>query len=345
MEINSAYDTPENIFRFNCIYDYIYFIRTFFLYYNENDQIKEDLFKYFLTGNISVFNLSNSNSNRLTKEILKKLYKSNKNKLLQGSSERNLFGGAPKKILSLIVPNRNNENSSLGKTPRSNNENSSLGKTPRSNRLNFSASFLSLKNTPPQSGENLFKEENLFLNKYSTNVFKTNNHHFRSISTSGQQSNMMISPDNKFYFKKYSSKQPAQTKKHLENECRVYTYLRDISPDFLENCTCFVNCFKNGILLKNGGSSLEEMLKKKTFIFNKEFFNQFFFKLYSLHQLLVTLGDFHVGNVVGYYEIRFIDLGHADIHPPGVYDDDFLKMIHQAFSGLFFALCAKYNIN
>ena len=35
--LNRAYDTPEKIFKSECIYDYIYFIRSFFSYYNEND--------------------------------------------------------------------------------------------------------------------------------------------------------------------------------------------------------------------------------------------------------------------------------------------------------------------
>jgi hypothetical protein len=274
------------------------------------------------------------------------LYKSNGNKLLQTHNERNLFaGGAPKSLgLSVITrsDNENNENS----TPRSNSRNN-VSKTPRSNNTTIgllNASLLSLQNTPPRPAVNLFNQQNLNLpNQNYKNVFKTND--FKIIFTAGKQSNMMVSPDNEFYFKKFSSKQPAQTKKHLENECRVYAYLRNKNLEFLKNCTCFENCFKNGILLRNGGSSLEEMLKQKNFRFDKKYFYQFFSKLYLLHRLLVTFNDLHIGNVVGYSDIRFIDLGLAKIHPPEVFDDNFLQMIHGAFSRLFFALCAKYNIN
>jgi tRNA A-37 threonylcarbamoyl transferase component Bud32 len=144
--------------------------------------------------------------------------------------------------------------------------------------------------------------------------------------------------------KKYSSKQPAQTKKNLENECRVYAYLRNTSPEFLENCTCFVNCFTDGILLKNGGNSLEQMLKENTFTFSIVYFQQFFNKLHELHKLLVTHNDLHVGNVVGVFDVRFIDFGLANIHPQQVFDEEFLEMIRLAFSGIFFALCSKYGI-
>jgi hypothetical protein len=342
--LNSAYNTPEKNFKSECIFDYIYFIRTFFSYSNNEKDIKEDLYKYFNNGNISVFNLNNSNSNRKIKNNLEKLYKSNGNKLLQSHNERNLFaGGAPKPLGLSVITRNDNENS----TPRSNSRNNNVLNTPRSNSRNnvlLNTSFLSLQNTPPRPAVNLFNQQNLNLpNQNSKNVFKTND--FKIIFTAGKQSNMMVSSDNEFYFKKYSSKQPAQTKKHLENECRVYAYLRDTNLEFLKNCTCFVNCFKNGILLRNGGSSLEEMLKQKNFIFNKKYFDQFFSKLYLLHRLLVTFNDLHIGNVVGYSDIRFIDLGLAKIHPPEVFDDNFLQMIHVAFSGLFFALCAKYNIN
>ena len=254
---NKAYDSPEKIFRGACIYDYIYFIKSFFNYYKKGiyyKRIKDDLFSYFTSGNPNVFNLSNSNTN--TKQRLANLYKSNKNRLLQGNNT--FSGGGPKKPpVLMITKNDNSDNSNTNlrlsvNTPRSN-SNTNLGlsaKTPRSN-INLSASFLSLQNTPPpRPTQNLFKNQTLNLsNQYSKESFNKKN--FTNISSAGKQSNMMVSEDKKFYFKKYSSRQPAQTKKNLENECRVYAYLREKNLVFLENCTCFVNCFTDGILLIN----------------------------------------------------------------------------------------------
>jgi hypothetical protein len=353
---NKAYDSPEKIFRGACIYDYIFFIESFFFYYENGiyyKQIKDDLFTYFTTGNISVFKLSNSNTN--TNQRLKNLYESNKNRLLQGNNAFSGGGPKPKRPpgLSMITINKNSVNSNINlglsaKTPRSYN-NTNLGlsaKTPRSynnTNLGLSASFLSLQNTPPRPPQNLFNQENLNLgNEYSKSVFNT--HDFRNISTSGKQSNMMVNSDNEFYFKKFSSKQPAQTKRNLENECRVYAYLRKTSPEFIEDSTCFVNCYRNGILLRNGGSSLKEMLKSGTFRFIKQYFDIFFLILFQLHKLLVTHNDLHVGNVVGVSDIRLIDFGLANIHPQQVFDEEFLEMIRLAFSGIFFALCSKYGI-
>ena len=166
---NKAYDSPEKIFRGACIYDYIYFIKSFFNYYEEGKyykQINGDLFSYFTSGNPNVFNLSNTNTNTNTKQRLANLYKSNKNRLLQGDNA--FSGGAPKKPPGLSVITKNdssgNSNTDLGlsaKTPRSN-SNTNLGlspKTPRSN-INLSASFLSLQNTPPPlPTQNLFKNQ------------------------------------------------------------------------------------------------------------------------------------------------------------------------------------------
>jgi hypothetical protein len=293
------------------------------------------------------------------------LFKSNSIRLLQGDNAYNaLFGGAPKKIpprlsLRVITENdssaktpRSNSNTNFRlpvKTPRSNSNNTNLelsAKTPRSNsnkNLGLSASFLSLQSTPPPPTQNLFENQNLNLsNQYSKESFNKKN--FINISSAGKQSNMMVSSDKNYYFKKYSSKDPAQTKKNLENECRVYAYLGGKNLVFLANCTCFVNCFTNGILLKNGGNSLEQMLNENTFTFSEDYFKQFFYKLHELHKLLVTHNDLHVGNVVGYVNVLFIDFGLATIYPLEVLDENFLQLIYDAFSGLFFALCTKYEI-
>lgn len=341
---SKVYDTPEKIFRGACIYDYIYFIESFFFYYKEGiyyKQIKDDLFKYFNTGKIDHIQ---NNLNQLTKQKLKNLYNLNSNKLLQGNST--FLGGAPRKPfgLTINVNSSSNSSSNSSKTNRSFIVNENQG-SPKSQRSNFglNASFLSLQNTPPRP-VNLFENPNLNLPKqYFKQVFSNKN--YTNIKSNGKQSNMMVSPDNNFYFKKYSSKQPAQTKRNLENECIVYAYLRENEQQFLENSTCFVNCYTNGILLRNGGKSLELMLKENTFTFKEEYFQQFFYKLHKLHKLLVTHNDLHVGNVVGESNIRFVDFGLATIHPPQVFNADFLQTIHDAFIGLFFALCRKYKIH
>lgn len=157
------------------------------------------------------------------------MYRSNKNRLLQGNNA--LSGGAPKKYPGLSVITKN---VSSVKTSRSNsNINLELSAKKTRSNINLSASFLSLQNTPPpHPTQNLFENTNLNLpNQYSKISFNKKN--FKNKFSTGKQSNMMVSLDNTFYFKKYSSKQPTQTKKNLENECRVYAYLRNTSPEFL----------------------------------------------------------------------------------------------------------------
>ena len=195
----------------------IYFIKSFFNYYEKGiyyKRINDDLFSYFTSGNPNVFNLSNTNTNSKIRNKLKNLFKSNSNRLLQGDNA--LSGRALKQKkppgLSVITENtpRSNSNTNLG------NSNTNLGlsaKTSRSN-INLSASFLSLQSTPPpRPTQNLFENQNLNLsNQYSKESFNKKKN-FRNISSAGKQSNMMVSSDNNFYFKKYSSRQPAQTKK------------------------------------------------------------------------------------------------------------------------------------
>jgi hypothetical protein len=263
--IHEAFGTPEKKFKGACIYDYTYFIKSFFHYYNggvNNEKIKKDLLNYFIYGKIDNFE---NFLNNTTKNNLKKLFNSNKIRLLQGNKE--LWGGAP---------------------------------------INFNSSL------------------------------------FIPIKSNGKQSNMMISPKKSLYFKKFSVKQSEETKKNLENECEVYSYLREKDQKFIENSTFFVECYENGILLKNGGNSLKKMLKANTFYFVKDYFDQFFLKLYQLHNLLVTHNDLHVGNVVGSDIAHFIDFGLAEIHPVEVLDLNFLRKIYNAFSGLFLALFNKY---
>jgi hypothetical protein len=176
------------------VYDYTYFIKSFFNYYEKGIyyiRIKDDLISYFTSGNPNFFNLSNTN----TEKKLANLYKSNKNRLLQG--DNTFSGGAPKKKLaglSVITKNdssvSSNTNLGLSAKTHGNNSNTNLG---------LSASFLSLQNTPPRPTQNLFNQENLNLeNQYSKSVFQING--FKNISTSGKQSNMMVSSDNQLYF-------------------------------------------------------------------------------------------------------------------------------------------------
>jgi len=126
-------------------------------------------------------------------------------------------------------------------------------------------------------------------------------------NTSGAMSSILVSPNGSQLFKQTKS----GYKKHHLNECQVYNLLQEISPQYIDERTCFIRCYKNGILLRYGGISLYQMIKEKN-IPNMNWFKQLFKNIKLLHLAGVAHNDLHCKNIVG-DKALLIDFGLARI--------------------------------
>ena len=318
-------------FRQKCIFDYTFFIATFFRLLDSPNKRKysSDAIKFIM--NYLYFKkieedlpLSNINRNNL-----QSLLTSYGGDLLTGQYfYLEKAGGAPKKsLLSVNLTGISHNNEITNRNRRSPNSNTST-------------IVLGSKNSSLSS--------NSFELRYP-NTFNNTNYDSFNEST-GVQSTMKVNTKNNpsYYFKTIDSKNPAGSLNALKNECKIFEYLNQKNQSFLDNCTCFFKCFKNGILLRNGGIVLSSQLQSKTFVFNeqniKNLFN-FFSILLELHKLLITHNDLKVDNIVGFdrNNVRIIDFGQSEIHLEEYYDESFFNHINRVFKVIFFALLRKYG--
>ena len=171
---------------------------------------------------------------------------------------------------------------------------------------------------------------------------------FRNIRTAGEQSNMMVSSNGNFFFKAFSALDLLK-KRQFENECRVYLYLQKKNPVFIRNSTCLVACYSDGILLRNRGISLEQLLKSRQQL-NLEILRQnllqFFPKVLELHCSGVSHNDLHCHNVVGFdksNDVRLIDFGLAKTCRDTI-NTGFLRRLNIVFAKIFFSFAKKYKL-
>jgi hypothetical protein len=174
-----------------------------------------------------------------------------------------------------------------------------------------------------------FVEEEYYTNKLNefTNQFQQKPKN----NTSGTMSSILVSPDGKYLFKQTKS----GYKKYHSNECQVYNFLQKELSKFVEERTLFVRCYKNGILLRNGGISLYQMIKEKT-IPNIKWFEKLFDNIKILHLLGVVHNDLNCKNIVGDHAF-LIDFGLARISKTYIDEDIvyFLNFIDEFFFNLF----------
>lgn len=259
-----------------CIYDYTFFIASFFRFLDTQENKKYSLdasrfiINYLQGKKIEDLPLNNANKN-----ILNSFAKSNHRSFLSGqyfSIEK--AGGAPKRKLLPLFINLDGISSHADETLSSKNQGIILNKN-----SNFSTRKVGKFNT------NLFNlrtfKNNAKLLDYP-NIFKNNNY-FSFKQSTGVQSTMKVNRKNnpEFYFKKIDSNKPNGSHRALTNECSIFSYLLEKNNIFLTNNTCFIKCYRNGILLKNGGSVLSSQLESNTFKFNEQDIKnlQNFFKL------------------------------------------------------------------
>jgi len=363
---NSNQNLDLDSFEVKCINDYVHFILSFYfsaLDENGYEEIRDFLLNYFMEGNFDEF-LNVTNQENLQSKLKKinkmeELLRSRKSPRQRKNSMSTLEMGPKNGVASLQFKNHQLnfdansgfENTSFAATRKKKGKNMGLqlfhfnGNSAAENRENniFSSSqTTSFQGSSGNFNGNLFVnfEE---LNFDSTSKFPKFNElsKFKPLKTSGQQSNMMVSNNGTRFFKKPKR----NNKKQFENECRIYRYLGTIEPPkFLKNCTCFVECFSDGILLSNGGLSLQYILKNREPL-QRGNFDQLFDKVLELHCCAVTHNDLHCGNVVGFDmdDVRFIDFGLAKISKDKI-RIEFLKRINRIFRGLFFSLSARFNL-
>ena len=164
-------------------------------------------------------------------------------------------------------------------------------------------------------------------------------------NTSGSMSNILVSPDRTQLFKQLKT----GYKKYHSNECKVYNLLKqELSTESIDDLICFIQCYKNGILLRYGGISLYQMIKDKK-VPNKEWFIILFDKINLIHLVGVAHNDLHCKNIVGdgeRKEISFlIDFGLAKICDTDIDVDtgDFLEFIESFFFKFLFIFSSNIN--
>jgi hypothetical protein len=328
-------------FYVKCINDYVHFILSFYyltLSEAQYQEVKDILFEYFLEGKFEGALFSSP-------EILRNFYNRNGNKLEKTNKMEALM--ITNKMRALVEESRKRNLSKSSST----NENvpdpnspklTLLEKRQLKAKLEKEALYANVvghrndSSSPPPT--KLLRQGFGPFNRLSN---------FRKIKTSGQQSNMMVSSNGTEFFKTLKS-QKLSKRKQFENECSVYEHLKKANPSFLQNSTCFVECYSDGILLKNGGLSLHELFQEPSSVNPEQLrFNllNFFPKLLQLQLCGVSHDDLHCGNVVGFDrgDLRFIDFGLAKTcqeSPNG----DFLERLNKVFIEIFFSFARNYGL-
>jgi hypothetical protein len=331
----------ERSFFVKCINDYVHFITSFYnlmLSTEQSKEVKDILYIYFVEGKFEHDLFSSP-------EILKNFFNRNGNKLKEINRLQSLFitnrmqaeVEQPTKKRSSNSSSTNNNDSERSPPERSIFQRRLRGRPALSSIVSYNNND-NLSPVPTTLIDNSYRKFNQLSN-------------FTNIKTSGQQSNMMVSSNGNFFFKTLKSWDLSK-RRQFKNECRIYRHLQERKPLFLKNSTCFVECYSDGILLKNGGLSLYHLLKikkKKSNTFNSKQLNpilqQFFSKVLELQLSGVTHNDLHCDNVVGFdrHDLRFIDFGLAKTCEV-VLNMDFLVRLNKVFEEIFFYFARRYQL-
>jgi len=356
---NNNQNLDLDSFEVKCINDYVHFLLSFYhtlLTPEQYLELKDILYEYIEKGNFAI-TLSNNSTN------LRNFFNTNGNtkfKKIPMLQEFHKKEKSPKRFASVLsITPKSSGHKRLALSLNSNNSLSSPFGNLKLNTVNENEERTS------SFAEKMAKRKT---QKYSVSVDVHSNleklsppptkllrvlpsfnrkQNFVSIKTSGQQSNMMVSSNGHEFFK--ASLLNGPKKRQMENECRVYLHLEQVNPIFLRDSTCFLGCYSDGILLRNGGLSLMQLLKEpQKVVFPNLLGNlqqQFFPKLLELHCSGVSHNDLHCENIVGFdkNDIRFIDFGLAKSCQSGV-NIDFLTRLNRVFEKIFFAFARKYRL-
>jgi hypothetical protein len=343
MNNSSQSELDLGYFYVKCINDYVHFILSFYYLTLSEDQYKEVkniLYTYFLEGKFDVALFSSP------PQILKNFHNTYGNKLsainkmeslMINNKMKALVDKSKKRNLSNFFPT--NENGPDPNSPKL----TLLQK--RQLKAQLASPALKWNVVEGKQNDNSSPQPTKLLRQDFGPFNRLSN--FREIKTSGQQSNMMVSANGNLFFKTLKSQKLSKIKQ-FENECRVYGHLKETNPLFLQNSTCFVACYSDGILLKNGGLSLHELLQEPRSVNPGQLrinLQQFFPKLLQLQLCGVSHDDLHCGNVVGFDrdDLRFIDFGLAKTcqqSPNG----NFLERLNMVFREIFFSFATKYEL-
>lgn len=330
-------------FEILCINDYMHFIYSFyFTIFIENPVALDILKKSLLALSDKEVIKNGITSNKIKKKF--ELYKAMEPKLInewfdllksQKIDPKSIFTGElfrwlvepePKKIIPsrLVIKNS-------ATTIRNNQSNNNVGyfsnalrrrserKKEEERKKHFAVNI-------PESVEEEFKTNKL--NEFNNKEFEKS----QKNNTSGAMSRILVSPDGTLLFKQLK---PGYKKYH-SNECQVYNLLQEISTQYIDERTCFIRCYKNGILLIYGGISLYKMIKERK-IPNISWFELLFTNIKILHLVGIAHNDLHCKNIVGDGAF-LIDFGLAKISNTDIDEDTgkFLSFIDKFFLNFFF---------
>lgn len=362
---NNNQNLDLNRFEEKCINDYVQFLLSFYhtvLPLDQYIELKDILYSYISQGNFEgeLLNSPNNSTN------LQNFFTRNGKKLLnipmieEFLRENRVVEKSnmqSSKKFSLAIPSINNALSntfvSLQLNHRANKENRNLNnkssfakriEEKRKKRFDLKSFALQLDSGNLENSRSPVPTK--LRTAFSTLPPFNRRDYFVKVKTAGEQSNMMRSRDGEEFFKTLSLHNSSK-KRQFENECRVYLHLEKVNPVFLRNSTCFLACYSDGILLRNGGMSLSELLKSRPHQENlKRNLQQFFPKVLELHCSGVSHNDLHCHNVVGFdktNDVRLIDFGLAKTCQSGI-NIEFLQRLNNVFTKIFFAFARKYKL-
>jgi hypothetical protein len=340
---NTTLFIDKKYFEILCISDYIHFIYSFYITIFIKEPVLVDILKKSLLALSDKEVIKNGITSNKIKEKFE-LYKAMGPKLInewfnmlesQKIDPKSIFTGElfrwlvepePKKIIpSRLVIKKS------ATTNRNNQSNNNVGYFSntlrrRSERKIEVERQAHITVNIPESVEEEYNTNKLneFNNKQFEKKPKNN--------TSGAMSRILVSPDGTQLFKQLK---PGYKKYH-SNECQVYNLLQEISPQYIDERTCFIRCYKNGILLRYGGISLYQMIKERK-IPNISWFERLFTNIKIIHLAGIAHNDLHCKNIVGDGAF-LIDFGLAKISDTDIDEDTrtFLNFIDNFFFNFLF---------
>ena len=339
---NTKLFVDKNYFEILCISDYIHFIYSFYITIFLKNPVALDILRKSL---LALSDKEVIKSVIILNKIKKKfeLYQAMGPKLIDGwfnllesqkIDPKSIFTGElfrwlvepePKKIIpsrlfikNSATTNRNNQSNNVGYFSNALKRRSKRKKE-EEKQNHFIVNI-------PESVEEEYNTNklNLFNNKQFEKKPKNN--------TSGAMSRILVSPDGTQLFKQLK---PGYKKYH-SNECQVYNLLQEISPQYIDERTCFSRCYKNGILLRYGGISLYQMIKERK-IPNMAWFQSLFTNIKIIHIAGIAHNDLNCKNIVG-DRAFLIDFGLAKIYDTDIDEDTgtFLNFINNFFFNFLF---------
>ena len=320
---NTKLFVDKNYFEILCITDYIHFIYSFYITIFLKNPVKLDILRKSLLALSNKINIKHELYQAMGPKLINEWFDLLKSKKIDPTS---IFTGELSRWLVEPEPNKMIQSRFVLNNSANNVGYFSNALKRRSKRKEEEERQAHIAANLPKSVEEEYNTNKL--NEFNNKQFKKKPKN----NTSETMSRILVSPDGTQLFKQLK---PGYKKYH-SNECQVYNFLQEISPQYIDERTCFIRCYKNGILLRYGGISLYQMIKEKK-IPNRSWFERLFTNIKIIHLAGIAHNDLDCKNIVGDGAF-LIDFGLAKISDTDIDEDTgtFLNFIDNFFFNFLF---------